>query len=879
MPEAHSSTLPIEAIKTDFLQALTEYSTLVLSAPPGAGKSTRLPLWLFDIAQFSRKKIYLLQPRRLAVKNIANYLAQQLGEKVGNRVGYRLRNETKVSKNTQLEVITEGILTQIIQQDPELENCALVIFDEFHERSLHGDLAFALTREVQQSLRDDLKILLMSATLDSDYLLNALPDAKNLVSKGRSFPVDISYSAPSNLKQWRAHALSVIKEKAFSHQGSILVFLPGVADINFLCSQLKNNIPENVLLCPLYGELSLKQQQQAIMPCVDKSVEGVSIEHKVKHKLVLATNIAETSLTIEGINLVIDCGLEKVAIYDSASLMNSLLQKQIAKASATQRAGRAGRLMAGECIRLYSNDDYQRRPEQSVNDIQQADLLPTLIEAARWGVNALADLPMLELPSKVKEQQAWQELLSLAIVNEKYQLTAHGKNVAQLPCHPRFAHMILSASQLPQTQLAVSLACLLAALLEERDIFNNDQAQANSDLRHRLQLFTDNKIQRADQQHKCSRILQQAQVLAKRAGGHFTAKNLPLNLTGVLLAFAYPERIAKARSNHGDFLCANGKGVSVNEQDALAAHHFIVVAHLQQGRANQFFSNKGGSKGANKGGVNNSRMATVKLAAEINLADIEQFFASSILQAHHASYDSATGRISAKQQTKLGAIVLSEQNKKQALTADDIAAMWCELVQQKGLNFLHWQTKDKGLLARWRWLNQYVPEANLPCADHDTLINKLDIWLAPFVGDIKSKAQLDKLNLSQLLLSLLNYQQQQVFKQAAPTVFIGPTGRHCPITYGEEKSPKVSMPMQELYGETQTPSVGKIANEQGIPLLLELLSPAKRPIQITQDLIQFWQGSYQAVQKDMKAQYPKHYWPDDPLNAKPTNKVKRLIEL
>jgi ATP-dependent helicase HrpB len=403
--------LPIDAIKTQFEHALSVYDTLILSAPPGAGKSTGLPLWLLDSPCFLYKKIYLLQPRRLAVKNIAIFLAAQLNVKVGQTVGYRLRNEVKVSTQTRLEVITEGILTQIIQNDAELEQVALVVFDEFHERSLHGDLAFALCREVQTELRDDLKILLMSATLDNDFLKKALPDACFIASEGRSFPVEISYQAPSINQHWREHLLYVLRQNLY-HQGSILVFLPGVSDIRFLINRLIDHLPAGTLLCPLFGSLTLAEQQQAIIPCESH-----------EKKIVLATNIAETSLTIEGINLVIDCGLEKVAIYDTASLLNKLVQKNIAKASATQRAGRAGRLSAGHCLRLYAQEDFDRRPEQGIHDIQQADLLPTLIEAARWGVNCLADLSLLELPDSVKEHQAWLALASLAIVDKKQTLT------------------------------------------------------------------------------------------------------------------------------------------------------------------------------------------------------------------------------------------------------------------------------------------------------------------------------------------------------------------------------------------------------------------------------------------------------------------------
>ncbi|WP_170235814.1 ATP-dependent helicase HrpB [Colwellia demingiae] len=839
-----TTSLPIEAIKQQFCQNLDEQNTLILSAPPGAGKSTCLPLWLLTLPSLANKKIYLLQPRRLAVKNIAVFLAAQLKEKVGETVGYRLRNDSKTSENTRLEVITEGILTQIIQKDAELLGTALVVFDEFHERSLQGDLAFALTREVQTELRQDLKILLMSATLDIEYLSQALPDAHLLSSEGRSYPIEVSYQAPRAHQRWREHALAVIKDKMFNHMGSILVFLPGVADIRFLLDSLMAQQMESVKICPLFGELSLKEQQQAIAPCPSG--------HR---KIVLATNIAETSLTIDGIDLVIDCGLEKVAVFDSASLMNKLMQKQISKASAVQRAGRAGRLMPGQCIRLYGKDDFERRPLHSVNDIQQADLLPTLIEAARWGVTALAELPLLELPSKAKEQQAWQELVSLDIVDNKYLLTKHGEKASCLPCHPRFAHMILMAqTQGPNSTL---LACLIAALLEERDILKGEQAKYDCDLIHRLQLLIRYK---SNKNPLLERILQQASRLAQNVQLRFSVHSLDLAKTGVLLAYAYPERVAKTRGNHGDFICVNGKGALVNEQDALAGEGFIVIAQTSQ----------------------LGSQLTVRLASQISLEEITDTFAAQIKQQDIANFDIKSGRIIAKRQTSLGAIVLSEQPLKQDVTAETISAMWCGLVMKKGLGFLSWQAKDLALKARWLWLNKYFPEYDLAMIDDDLLLTKLTTWFAPFVGSIKTKAQLDKLDLSQMLLSLLSYQEQKILKQAAPTVYVGPTGRHCPISYSQDESPKVSLPMQELYGLTITPNVGVIAGiseqNQGIPLLLELLSPAQRPIQVTQDLVKFWSGSYQAVQKDMKSRYPRHYWPDDPVNAKATNKMKRHIK-
>ena len=836
--------LPIEAIKPQFCRTLDEHNTLILSAPPGAGKSTCLPLWLLTLPSLADKKIYLLQPRRLAVKNIAIFLAKQLQEEVGETIGYRLRNDSKTSVNTRLEVITEGILTQIIQKDAELLDAALVVFDEFHERSLQGDLAFALTREVQTVLRDDLKILLMSATLDIEYLTHALPDAQFLSSEGRSYPIEVSYQAPRGHQRWREHALTVVKDKMLTHTGSLLVFLPGVADIHFLFDSLQAHQTGNVKICPLFGELSLQEQQQAIAPCLNGF-----------RKIVLSTNIAETSLTIDGIDLVIDCGLEKVAVFDGASLMNKLMQKQISKASAMQRAGRAGRLMPGQCIRLYGKDDFERRPLHSVNDIQQADLLPTLIEAARWGVTALAELPLLELPSKNKEHQAWQELQSLEIVDEKYLLTKHGEEAASLPCHPRFAHMILMAKA--RGENLTLLACLIAALLEERDILKGEQAKYDCDLVHRLQLLMQAKRNRNS---LFERILQQANRLAQHVHFRFNLDAIDLVKTGMLLAYAYPERIAKSRGNHGDFICANGKGASVHEQDALASEDFIVIAQTSQQ----------GSK------------LTVRLASQISMAEITDIFSGQIKQQDVANFDNKSGRIIARRQISLGAIVLSEQPLKQEITPDSISSMWCELVLRKGFGFLSWQANDLALKARWQWLNKYFPEYGLAVIDDEMLMATLSTWFAPFVGAIKTKAQLDKLDLSHMLLSLLNYQEQKILKKAAPTVYVGPTGRSCPISYSQDESPKVSLPMQELYGLTVTPSIGVIAGiskqNQGIPLLLELLSPAQRPIQVTQDLVKFWSGSYQAVQKDMKSRYPRHYWPDDPINAKATNKMKRHIK-
>lgn len=840
-----ASSLPIENIKTKFIDTLTQSQTLVLSAPPGAGKSTRLPLWLLALKQFKGKKIYLLQPRRLAAKSVACFLAKQLAEPVGKTVGYRLKNESKVSKNTQLEVITEGIFTQIIQHDPELVGCALVIFDEFHERSLNADLAFALARDTQLGLRDDLQILLMSATLATADILQQLPDAISLASEGRSFPVDISYSPVKNSRLWREHALTVCRESINNHQGSILVFLPGTADIRFLAEKLTECMPQHFLLCPLYGDLTLAQQQKAI-----------SATEQGQYKIVLATNIAETSLTIEGVDLVIDCGLEKVAVYDRQSLTNQLQQRNISKASAIQRMGRAGRMMAGKCIRLYSSEDFHRRNEQSISEIQQADLLPMAIELARWGVKHFSELPMMELPTNVVETQAWHELQQLELVDEKRKLTTLGESVSTFVCHPRFAKMIVSAAKLEQSYNLVgltALASLLAALLEERDIFRGERAFSDCDIRHRLsELIHQSKSKRYQ-----PFFLQSQKHLQKiNSVTNVHLSNLPLELTGILLALAYPERIAKQRAHYGQFLAENGKGLTINEQDALAASAYIVAAHLSEYQ----------------------QKLQVRLAAPV---DVEQLVAWKIItveQTEQLSYDQKTQRISASQQSKYGAIVLSEKPSHKKISQDALVTLWQQQIQRHGLAYLNWRDEDKKLLNRWRWLNQTQPHLNFPLVDDATLLQNLSLWLSPFIGDIKNKSQLDKVNLATALLSLLDYEQQQLLAKVAPEYFKGPTGRRCPIRYSAEQAPIVSLPMQELYGISATPNVGDNQHKAAVALIIEILSPAKRPIQVTQDLVAFWQGSYKEVQKEMKAKYPKHFWPDDPANSVATNRVKKYMK-
>lgn len=848
-----TNILPINEIKADFEKAIAQHQTLLLTAPPGAGKSTCLPLWLLALPCLTDKKIYLLQPRRLAAKNIACYLSQQLGEQVGETVGYRLRNENKTSKYTRLEVITEGILTQIIQNDGELSDCALVVFDEFHERSLHADLAFALTRDIQQGLREDLKILLMSATLATETMTKQLPDAIALESKGRSYPVDVTYQAPTNSRLWRQHMLSVLAKQVASHQGSILAFLPGTGDIRYLVEQLQPVMPASMILCPLYGALTLQQQQLAI-----------AAAPYGRHKLVLATNIAETSLTIEGIDLVIDSGLENVATYDTNTLNNKLALQSISKASAIQRAGRAGRLQAGHCIRLYSKDDFERRSEQSASEIQQADLLPMLIEIARWGVSACAQLPMLEMPNSKKEQLAWQELIQLGLVSSQHKLTREGTSAAAFPCHPRFAKMLLAAQQLAQNHSVenlLSLACLYAALLEERDIFSVEQRSNNSDITQRIIEL----CQKANKPHH-QRIIQQAKRLFTLANKQLGVRGtvfcqqvaaLPLSCSGLLLLLAYPERLAKLRDHHDNYLTVYGKGLSISENDALAGKNYLVAV--------QFFQRR--------------NALTISLAADISLSQALQWQLVIPTTKTQLYFDHRQQRIRSANQQVIGALVISEEITTQQIAPELMVTCWCTQIRKRSLSWLKFDEQTQQILLRWRWLNQTQSHLAFLAITDRYLLDNLETWLGPYLANVTTKQQLDKLNFGEILLNQLSYQQQQMFNQIAPRYYVGPTGRKGKIRYSLEQAPVVSLPMQELYGVCETPSVGDTQNNSQVALIIELLSPAQRPIQVTQDLVAFWQGSYREVQKDMKSKYPKHYWPDDPANAQATRKTKRHIKV
>ena len=838
-PKMRQAVFPIESIKSQVLSSIKHHSLTLLVAPPGAGKSTVLPLWLLD--EGMPGKVLLLQPRRVAAKNIALYLSKQLGEPVGKRVGYRLRNDTKVSKDTKLEVITEGVLIRMMQSDPELSDVSCILFDEFHERSAQADFALALVRDIQSGLRDDLNVMLMSATLASDSITQRLPDANLLVSEGKMFEVEIDYQPNARQLHWREHVVSCTLRAIEYHQRTALVFLPGRADIEQVAQQIMDK-QADLHVSLLFGDMPLAEQQKALVAAPKNTA-----------KVVLATNIAETSLTIDGVNLVIDSGFEKQAVFEQNTQTNRLQLSKISQASAIQRAGRAGRLMPGKCIRLYSQSDFERMAKHAPLAISQTDLIPLVLEATRWGVSSLEQLPLLTQPKAFIEKQAWQLLVQLTLCDKQHKLTKHGEQCAMLPCHPRFAHMIVKANEAEsngQDGLTL-LACIVASMLEQKDIFAQRQSISNVSLAHRI----DHLVHQGEQ--RFSFIFKQINQLfspyKKQCSGNFS--QLPMSLLGVLVSWAYPERIAKARNKSGSFVSIYNKGYELAVEDVLCDESFIVVAQLSQ----------------------YEQKLTVRIACPISVEQIKQWQLAPITQKLVCLFEKDKDKITANDCELFGELVVNRSSKTQALSEESVADLWRTQLVENGLNWLDWSVDATQLRLRWQWLSKYQPHLSLPVLDDAMLLAELDTWLLPSAASCYSKKALNKLKLEELLLHLLDYQQQQTLHQCAPTYYVGPTGRRCRITYDMENPPKVSLPMQEIYGLAQSPQIGDVTIGKGVDLVLELMSPANRPIQITSDLAQFWAGSYQAVQKDMKAQYPKHYWPDDPANAQPTNKTKRFM--
>lgn len=806
------SLLPVANILPELLIALRQSPQVLLNAPTGAGKSTWLPLQILRDGGI-RGRILLLEPRRLAARNVAQRLAELLGEKPGETVGYRMRAETCVSVKTRLEVVTEGIMTRMIQQDPELSGVGLVILDEFHERSLQADLALALLLDVQQGLRDDLKLLIMSATLDNDKLQHLLPHAPTIISAGRAFPVERRYqSLPSHQRFDEAVAIATA-ELLRNESGSLLLFLPGVGEIQRVQNHLAERVADDVLLCPLYGALSLNEQRQAILP----APAG-------KRKVVLATNIAETSLTIEGIRLVVDSAQERVARFDVRSGLTRLLTQRISQASMTQRAGRAGRLEPGVCVHLLAKEQAERASAQSDAEILQSDLSSLLLELMQWGCTDPAQLSWLDNPPAINLAAARRLLMQLGALEDE-RLTAKGQKMASLGNDPRLAAMLVAANSDDE----VATAARLAAILEE------PPRGTNHDL---LQAFTRPQGQwQQRSQQLCKRL--------NRRAGQVDSEAIPS-----LLAQGFPDRIARRRGQEGRYQLANGMGAMLDADDALNRHEWLIAPLLLQGNA--------------------SPDARILQACALDIDALIARCPTLLQQSDTVEWDDAQGTLKALRRSQIGQLTLSVRPLAKPSESELHQAMLTG-IREKGLDVLNWTSEARQLRLRLRCAARWLPEEAWPAVDDASLLDSLEEWLLPHMTGVHSLRGLKSLDIQQALFERLPWSLRQRLASSLPTHYTVPTGSRIPIRYDDENPPALAVRMQEMFGEASTPTIA----EGRVALVLELLSPAQRPLQITRDLSAFWQGAYREVQKEMKGRYPKHVWPDDPANTAPTRRTKK----
>ena len=827
MSATSPTTLPIAKILPDLIKTLTSQTAVLLQAPPGAGKTTRVPLALLDAPWRRNRKILMLEPRRLAARAAAGFMAAQLGETSGDTVGYRTRLDTRVSGRTLIEVVTEGILTRIIQSDPALDEYAAVIFDEFHERSLQADLGLALVRESKQALRDDLRVIVMSATLDTAPIAAMLGDIPVLTTEGRAFPVDEHYRPAPARARLPDHICQVILEALRDQDGSLLVFLPGAGEIHRVERQLKEVLAANgltsVILAPLYGNLRPAEQDMAIAP----APEG-------QRKIVLATAIAESSLTIEGIRVVIDSGQQRRAVFDANSGMTRLVTGAVSKASAEQRKGRAGRLEAGACYRLWSESAQFALADFTPPEIQQADLAPLVLELAQWGARAADQLDWIDPPPLAHWNQARGLLQWLDLLDADGGITRHGKAARQLGAHPRLAHMMLMAKPIGLEYLAAELV----VLLEERDLLGRS---AGADMQERIRELRYGL--------KGDRARSVKQRLRKLAGQLKASAGLPDGEDiGRLLAMAYPDRIAHRRKPGSPrYQLSNGKGAALTDGDFLIRYEWLVAAELD-GQA---------------------REAKIYLAAPLSTAVFDQDLANHLTEQDEAVWDDHRGTVVARRVRRLGQLVV-EETALPAPAPELVQQGLIEAVRQKGLDSLPWTPRARQWQARVAMMKAQSPD-DWPDVANVTLLEQLESWLGPFLAGATRWRDVQSLDLLGALGSLLDYNQQQALAAQAPERLTIPTGQSVALDYTADNGPVLAAKLQALFGWQETPTV---AGGQ-VPVVIHLLSPAQRPLAVTADLASFWKNGYPQVRKELRGRYPKHPWPEDPLNATPQQGTKK----
>lgn len=818
-------TLPIDSVLPEVLAALEQDRTVVLQASPGAGKTTRIPLALLDAPWLRGQRILMLEPRRVAARAAAGFMSGLLGEGVGRTVGYRMRMETRVCAQTRIEVVTEGVLARLVQDDPELSGYAAVIFDEFHERSLQGDLGLALVQDVRQALRDDLRLLVMSATLEADPLIRLLDGARSIVSAGREYPVASRHLPPGRGMTLSSHVAAVVDHVIREQEGSVLVFLPGEAEIRRVSEQLDGILPADVYTAPLYGGLDRQAQDAAIEPAPSG-----------RRKVVVATNIAETSLTIHGIRVVVDSGLERCSRFDPVSGMDRLVTTRISRASAEQRAGRAGRLGPGICIRLWSSEEHQRLSPRRLPEILEADLSQLVLDLAQWGTGTPETLSWLDPPPPAAWGQAVSLLKHLGALDSAGGITSHGRAMHTLGMHPRLSHMLLRGRDLGWGQLAGELAVLLS----ERDILPGE-SRRQADLRMRVDRL------RSEMRGRLHGLRAQARRLAgHQVGG--ASRSEDDDSVGILLGFAYPDRIGQRReAGVPRYLLANGRGARLRDDDHLRQVPFLVAAKLDGAGTD----------------------ASIQLAAAVDADSVERHFTELMTREHKVFWDDVAGAVSARVQRRLGAIVLEDAPWEHA-DPERLLEVLIEGIRRKGLGVFPRRDATRQWQARVRFMAALEPGL-WPDADDAALLADLEIWAAPFLQGVTRLSHLRGFPLQDALTAWLGYAAQQRLELQAPSRWRLPTGSRIAIDYRAGAVPVLAVRLQELFGETRTPTIA----DGRVSLLLHLLSPARRPVQVTRDLAGFWAGSYATVRRELRGRYPKHAWPDDPTATAPTRHARR----
>jgi ATP-dependent helicase HrpB len=844
-------SLPIDELLPQLVTTLTVHPSAVVQAPPGAGKTTRVPLALLNAAWLGNKKIIMLEPRRIAARAAARFMATSLGERVGETVGYRVRLDNKTGPKTRIEIVTEGVLTRLLQDDPALEEYGVVIFDEYHERNLHSDLGLALCIDSQQGLREDLKVIVMSATLDGIAVSKLLDDAPMITSEGRSYPVTIRHLALNHsfARERRAFLDEVaqrIRNALKEERGSVLVFLPGATEIRLVHGALEEALDtksdDTIVLAPLFGKQTPAEQDAAIQPAPDG-----------KRKIVLASAIAETSLTIEGICIVIDAGLMRIPRLDPNTGLRQLVTVPVSQASADQRCGRAGRLQKGVCYRLWSQGTHLLA--QTPAEILDADLAPLVLELARWGVSDVNSLRWLDPPPAPHVAQARDLLTQLSALDSQGRITVHGRAMAQWAVHPRLSHMMLRAKAIG----AGALACEVAAILSDRDILRG-AAIGESDLQLRVEALRDRAQGYGIDRGALREVRKAAQQWQRRLQVKPDPSSEDFHLLGVVLAYAYPDRVGRRRNNSRRYLLSNGRGAFLIEGDPLCTQEFIVAAHLE-----------------------GAREARIFLAASIHREHLVQYHSDNIRTQVVVQWDDRNACVQTQAQQRFGELVIDEAPL-QEVDPEAVVGALLEGIRQRGLSCLPWTDAARALQARMQFMREHVEPEHLepkhfepqhfepkwPDVSDTALLSMLDTWLKPYLVNMSRLSHLERLDLYNILLTQLSWEQQRRLDQLLPIHIIVPSGSRIRVDY-THYPPVLAVRLQEMFGLTETPRIA----EGRITVLLHLLSPARRPVQVTQDLAAFWRGSYHEVKKDMKGRYPKHHWPDNPLEAQATTRTKR----